>query len=132
MLFKSMIYLTKQQRSEQIIVTLTEKQTLAAPNYLFIFINRTDNTEVKFIKLFNQDTSAHKSRYNKFVIDTKHEFDDKLAGEWEYYIYETTHTNNLNPAQATSLLETGILRLNDNDTFAFTEYETTNTFKVRE
>lgn len=131
MLFISMIYLTKMQTSDEIIVTLTEKQTLAAPNYLFIFINRTDNTEAKFIKLNNQDISTHKERYNKFVIDTKHEFDNKLAGEWTYYIYETTHTNNLNPAQATSLLETGILRLNDNSIFEFTEYETNNTFKVR-
>ena len=131
MLFISMIYLTKQQTSEDIIVTLTEKQTLAAPNYLFIFTNRTDNTQVKFIKLFTQDISAHKERYNKFNIDTKHEFDDKLAGEWTYTIYETTHTNNLNPDQATSLLETGILRLNSNENFAFTEYETNNTFIVR-
>lgn len=131
MLFISMIYLTKQETSEQIIWTLTEKQTLAAPNYLFIFTNRTDNTQVKFIKLFAQDISVHKERYNKFDIDTKHEFDDKLAGEWTYYIYETTHTNNLNPAQATSLLETGILRLNSNANFEFTEYETSNTFIVR-
>lgn len=132
MLFIIMIYLTKQQRSDNIILTLTEKQTLAAPNYLFIFTNRSDNSEVKFIKLNNQDISAHKERYNKFNIDTKHEFDDKLAGEWTYQVYETTHTNNLNPAQATSLLETGILRLNDNTQFGFTEYETNNTFKVRE
>lgn len=130
MLFISMIYLTKGQTSD-VIVTLTEKQTLAAPNYLFYFINRTSNEVVKFVKLFASDISSHKERYNKFSIDAQHEFHNKLAGEWTYYIYEQTSANNTNPAQATSLLETGILRLNDSSNFAFTEYDTDNTFKVR-
>jgi hypothetical protein len=126
-----MIYLTKHQTSS-VILTLKEKQTLAAPNYLFYFVNRTSNEVVKFVKLNNADISTHKDRYNKFSIDAQHEIHNKLAGEWTYYIYEQTSQHNTNPAQATSLLETGILRLDDNSNFAFTEYDTDNTFKVRE
>jgi hypothetical protein len=59
-------------------------------------------------------------------------FANKLAGEWEYTIYQQTSTSNTNPALANGLLETGIMRLDESTTFGFTEYETTNTFKVRE
>lgn len=130
MLFIDMIYLTIGQTSD-VILTLTEKQTLTAPNYLFYFINRTSNDVVAFVKLNNTDASAHKDRYNKFSINAVTYFNNKLPGEWTYYIYEQASTTNTDPDQATGLLETGILRLNDNENFAFTEYETNNTFKVR-
>ena len=130
MLFISMIYLIKGQTSD-VIVTLTEKQTLTSPNYLFYFINRTSNDVVAFVKLNNTDTSAYKDRFNKFSINATTFFTNKLSGEWTYYIYEQASTSNLNPDLATSLLETGILRLSDSTTFEFTEYETNNTFKVR-
>jgi hypothetical protein len=130
MLFISMIYLTKGQTSD-VIVTLKEKQTLAAPNYLFYFINRSSNDEVAFLKLNNTDISTHKDRYNKFSINATTYFSNQLAGEWTYYIYEQASTSNLDPALAAGLLETGILRLDDSSTFEFTEYETNNTFKVR-
>jgi hypothetical protein len=125
-----MIYLIKGQTSD-VIVTLTEKQTLTAPNYLFYFINRTSNDVVAFVKLNNTDTSAYKDRFNKFSINATTFFTNKLSGEWTYYIYEQASTSNVNPNLATSLLETGILRLSDSTTFEFTEYETNNTFKVR-
>jgi hypothetical protein len=125
-----MIYLIKGQTSD-VIVTLTEKQTLTAPNYLFYFINRTSNDVVAFVKLNNTDTSAYKDRFNKFSINATTFFTNKLSGEWTYYIYEQASTSNVNPDLAASLLETGILRLSDSTTFEFTEYETNNTFKVR-
>lgn len=130
MLFSGMIYLTKGQSSD-VILTLTEKQTLAAPNYLFYFINRTSNDVVAFVKLNNADTSAHKDRYNKFSINAQTTFNGKLAGEWTYTIYEQTSSTNTDPNAATGLLEIGILRLDDSTSFGFTEYETNNTFKVR-
>lgn len=82
--------------------------------------------------LNNTDTSTHKDRYNKFSINAVTHFANKLAGEWEYEIYEQTSTSNTDPDLATGLLETGIMRLDESTSFAFTEYETTNTFKVRE
>jgi hypothetical protein len=125
-----MVYLTKGATS-QIILTLKEKQTLSAPNYLFVFTHRGSNVEVKFVLLNNQDTSAYKDRFNQFSIVTNTYFANYDSGEWEYEIYEQTSTTNTDPTLATGLLETGIMRLNDSTTFAFTKYQTTNTFIVR-
>lgn len=125
-----MIYLRK-GHTDSIVVTLTEKQTLTAPNYLFYFKQRTSNDVVAFVLLNNADTSAFKDRYNQFSINGETHFANELAGEWEYSIYEQTSSSNIDPANATGLLETGIMRLSDTDTFSYTEYETTNTFIVR-
>ena len=43
-----MIRLTKGD-TQNIILTLTEKQLLTNPNYLFVFTNRSANTEIKFV-----------------------------------------------------------------------------------
>lgn len=125
-----MIYLTKGDTSE-IILTLKEKQTLASPNYLFRFIHRSLNTEVRFVILNAADTSEHKDRFNQFSIVTNDYFETKEAGEWEYYIYEQVSNSNTNPSNATGLLEQGIMRLNDSTTFSFTKYQTSNTFITR-
>lgn len=125
-----MIYLRK-GHTDQVIVTLKEKQTLSAPNYLFYFKQRSSNDVVAFVLLNAADLSAYKDRYNKFSINGVTYFTSELAGEWEYTIYEQTSTTNVNPALATKLLETGIMRLSDTDSFNFTEYSTNNTFIVR-
>lgn len=125
-----MIHLTKGQ-TENVYLTLTEKQTLTAPNYLFRFVHRSLNTEVKFVLFNNADISAHKERYNQFSIVVNTYFTNKDSGEWEYFIYEQTSTTNTNPANTTSLLESGIMRLNESTSFTYTEYQTTNTFITR-
>jgi len=107
-----MIHFTKNTSSE-IVLTLTEKQTLTSPNYLFWFKSRGTNQEVKFVVLNNADTSSHKERYNEFTISVNTYFEDSPEGDWEYKIYEQTSTTNLNPSLATSLLEVGIMRLNN-------------------
>lgn len=125
-----MIYLTKGATS-QIVLTLTEKQTLTTPNYLFRFVHRSTNVEVKFVVLNAADTSAYKERFNQFSIVTNTYFQNSDSGEWEYFIYEQASTTNTNPASATSLLEVGIMRLTDSTTFSFTKYQTSNTFITR-
>jgi len=125
-----MVYLTKGVTSE-IILTLKEKQTLSSPNYLFVFTHRGSNVAVKFVLLNNQDTSLHKERFNQFSLVTNTYFANYDSGEWGYQIYEQTSSSNVNPANATSLLETGIMRLNDSTTFSFTKYQTNNTYIVR-
>jgi len=125
-----MIYLTKGATSE-IILTLKEKQTLTSPNYLFVFTHRGSNVEVKFVLLNATDTSTHKDRFNQFSLVTNTYFANYDSGEWEYEIYEQTSTSNTNPALATGLLETGIMRLNEATSFSFTKYQTSNTFIVR-
>lgn len=125
-----MIYLTKGATS-QIILTLKEKQTLSAPNYLFVFTHRGSNIEVKFVILNAADTSDFKDRFNQFSIVTNTYFGTQDSGEWEYQIYEQTSTTNTNPANATGLIETGIMRLNESTSFTYTKHQPNNTFIVR-
>jgi len=125
-----MIYLTKGSTS-QIILTLKEKQTLSAPNYLFVFTHRGSNIEVKFVILNAADTSSFKDRFNQFSIVTNTYFGTQDSGEWEYQIYEQTSTTNTNPANATGLIETGIMRLNESTSFTYTKHQPNNTFIVR-
>lgn len=101
-----------------IVVTLTEKQLLTAPNYLFIFTGRTTNTQVKFVLLNAADTSLYKDRYNKFSIDHTL-FTNAKVQDYNYNIYEQASNSNLDPTGLT-LLETGIMQLKQ-DTTIFTE-----------
>ena len=124
-----MIRLTKGQ-TQNIILTLTEKQLLTNPNYLFVFTNRSANTEVKFVRLNNTDISKYKDRYNEFSIVTNTNFSTALNGQYDYDIYEQTSTSNLNPT-GLNLLESGIMELVGTP-FNFTEYTTTDTYKIRQ
>jgi len=124
-----MIRLTK-GATQNIILTLTEKELLTNPNYLFVFTNRSANTEVKFVKLNNTDISQYKDRYNEFSIVTNTNFSTALNGQYDYDIYEQTSTSNLNPA-GLNLLESGIMELVGTP-FNFTEYTTTDTYKIRQ
>lgn len=125
-----MIYLTKGETNE-IILTLKEKQTLTAPNFLFMFVHRGTNNKVKFVKLNATDTSLYKERFDSFSIVTNTYFLNAQLGEWEYFIYEQTSTTNTDPSLATTLLETGIMRLQSSTDFEYTQYETNNTFITR-
>jgi len=124
-----MIQLTKGQ-TQYIYLTLTEKETISSPNYLFIFKNRSTNYEVKFVLLNNADTSAFKDRYNKFSIKVDKYFSSKPKGQYTYSIYQQTSTANTDPTGLT-LLESGIMWLNEAEE-VFTEYQTTDTYKIRQ
>ena len=124
-----MIRLIKGQ-TQNIILTLTEKQLLTSPNYLFIFENRSTNTDIKFVRLNNTDISAYKERYNEFTIVVNSFFNTALNGQYTYTIYEQTSTTNTNPT-GLNLLESGIMEL-EGTTISFTEYETTSTFTIRQ
>jgi hypothetical protein len=124
-----MIRLTKGQ-TQNIIVTLTEKQLLTNPNYLFIFTNRSANTEVKFVKLNATDISAYKDRYNEFSIVVNTYFASSLNGQYDYEIYEQTSTTNTNPA-GLNMVESGIMEL-VGTTLTYAEYNTNDTFTIRQ
>jgi len=124
-----MIRLTKGQ-THLVILTLTEKQLLTSPNYLFVFTNRSANTEIKFVRLNNTDLSVYKDRYNEFSIVTNTNFATALNGQYDYQIYEQASTSNLNPA-GLNMLESGIMEL-VGTAFEFTEYTTTDTYKIRQ
>lgn len=109
---------------------MTEKQLLTSPNYLFIFENRSTNTDIKFVKLNNTDISAYKERYNEFTIVVNTYFNTALNGQYTYSVYEQASPSNTNPT-GLNLLETGIMEL-EGTTISFTEYETTSTFTIRQ
>lgn len=124
-----MIRFTKGQ-TQNIILTLTEKQLLTNPNYLFVFTNRSANTEVKFVKLNATDLSLYKDRYNEFSIVTNTNFGSSLNGQYVYQVYEQASTSNTNPT-GLNLIETGIMELVGTP-FEFTEYSTTDTYTIRQ
>ncbi len=124
-----MIQLTKGV-TQFIYLTLTEKETLASPNYLFVFKNRSTNTEVKFVLLNAADVSLFKERYNKFSLKIDKYFSSKPKGQYTYSVYEQTSTTNQDTT-GLNLLESGIMWLNDAEN-VYTEYQTNDTFKVRQ
>jgi hypothetical protein len=123
------IRLTKGQ-TQNIILTLTEKQLLTNPNYLFVFENRSTNTEIKFIKLNNTDISGYKERFNEFSIVVNDYFDCSLNGQYSYFVYEQASSTNKNTT-GLNLLESGIMELSGT-TISYNEYETTSTFTIRQ
>jgi hypothetical protein len=123
------IRLTKGQ-TQNIILTLTEKQLLTNPNYLFVFENRSTNTEIKFIKLNNTDISGYKERFNEFSIVVNDYFDCSLNGQYSYSVYEQASSTNKNQTSL-NLLESGIMELSGT-TISYNEYETTSTFTIRQ
>lgn len=125
-----MINLTK-DTTAYIYLTLTEKELLTSPNYLFRFVNRSSNEEIKFILLNEDDISLFKERYNKFIIDVDLYFSsDSLNGMYVYEVYEQMSTTNTD-ITGLNMLESGIMMLTTPVTI-FTEYTTTDTYKIRQ
>jgi hypothetical protein len=124
-----MIQLTK-GATQFMYLTLTEKELLTNPNYLFIFTNRSSNVEVKFVLLNAADVSLFKDRYNKFSLVTNTYFGSSLIGQYDYQVYEQTSSSNTNPS-GLNMLESGIMMLNEADN-VYTSYQTTDTYKIRQ
>lgn len=124
-----MIVLTKGQ-IQNVYFTLTEKQTISSPNYLFVFEQRSTNTEVKFVLTNAKDLSSHKDRYNKFLLNVNQYFLSKLNGQYTYSVYQQTSATNTTTTGLT-LLESGIMMLKESEE-VYTEYSTTDTYKIRQ
>ena len=124
-----MIHLTKGQ-TNTIILTLTEKQLLINPNYLFVFTNRSSNNVIKFVVLNTSDLSLFKDRYNEFSIVTNTNFSSALEGQYTYEVYEQASTTNTN-ITGLNKLETGIMWLSGS-TMTYNQYNTTDTYTIRQ
>ena len=124
-----MIHLTKSE-TNTIVMTLTEKQLLTNPNYLFVFTNRSSNNIVKFVVLNASDTSLYKDRYNEFSIVTNTNFASALEGQYTYEVYEQTSNSNLN-ITGLNKLETGIMWLSGS-TLSYNQFTTTDTYTIRQ
>jgi len=66
-----------------IVLTLTEKASVASPIYLFELINQQTNNKVYFTA---EDESAHIERYNEFIVNIT----GIAPGNWDYNVYEGT------------------------------------------
>jgi hypothetical protein len=124
-----MIHLTKTE-TNTIVMTLTEKQLLTNPNYLFVFTNRSSNNIVKFVVLNASDVSLYKDRYNEFSIVTNTNFASALEGQYTYEVYEQVSTSNLN-ITGLNKLETGIMWLSGS-TLSYNQFTTTDTYTIRQ
>jgi hypothetical protein len=83
--------------TNNVVVTLTENSTVTNPIYLFMFTNQTSNVPYYFI---GTDTSAYKTRYNKFSIIEKvsantlnGEVTLGFKGYYNYKVYQTSLAN---------------------------------------
>ena len=110
-------------------VTLTERTTIAAVSYLFRFVQRTTNEEIRFVKTSADDLSAFPARYNEFAIDVDQLFCG-MIGEYQYCIYEQESASNVELDQTGALIEQGLARLNApaEDKFTFTAFAPNNTY----
>ena len=124
-----MIHLTKSE-TNTIVMTLTEKQLLTNPNYLFVFTNRSSNNVIKFVVLNASDISQYKDRYNEFNIVTNTNFATALEGQYTYEVYEQTSTSNTN-ITGLNKLETGIMWLSGS-TLSYNQFTTTDTYTIRQ
>jgi hypothetical protein len=124
-----MIHLTKGE-TNIIVMTLTEKQLLTNPNYLFVFTNRSSNNVISFVVLNASDTSLYKDRFNQFSIVTNTKFKNALEGQYTYEIYEQASTTNLD-ITGLNKLETGIMWISGS-TLTYNQYTTTDTYTIRQ
>ena len=113
-----------------LIMTLTESVSIDSPNYLFVFTHVLTKDVVAFVKLFTDDESLFKSRYNQFTINPSVLFSGKPPGEWHYKIYEQVSAVNINPALSGAILEYGKMILDRATEFAFAKYDAATTYKA--
>ncbi len=118
----------KKGNTETIVLTLTEKQTLVNPNYLFVFKSRMPEQIVSFVLLNAADTSLYKYRYNQFSLVVNNYFSNSPQGEWRYYIYEQSSATNKDETKTGGLLEEGIMRLNEAEAFSYVSYNVETEF----
>jgi hypothetical protein len=124
-----MIKFTK-GNTDQVYVTLTEKQTITSANFLFVFESRSTNEKVKFVLLGSADQSQYKSRFNQFAVVVNTYFADYDEGWYKYTIYEQASTTNVIEASAGAIVETGLMFLSDGQDVTTTKYNNPTTYKV--
>jgi hypothetical protein len=102
--------LINKNSSNEVVLTLSEKTSIASPTYLFEFINDATKETKLFI---SQDYSNNKERFNIFnIIETSTEVPltgrvSLSVGNWKYNIYQQTSTTNLVVANSGAKVENG-------------------------
>ena len=110
-------------------VTLTERTTIPSASYLFRFVQRATNREIRVVCRGTDDLSPYPSRYNLFAIDVDQIFCG-IVGEYQYYIYEQASASNTELDLTGALIEQGLARLNAqaDDQFTFKAYQPDNIY----
>lgn len=99
-----------------LILTLTEKVTIASPTFLFKFTNDLTRESVLFI---SANLSSYKDRYDKFLItETSGNINVSSGvinlnptGFWKYEIFEQSSPTNLLESATGSKIENGKLKV---------------------
>lgn len=99
--------------SNVVVLTLSEKISIASPNFLFEFIN--NQTQIKYYCI-SADLSLYPERYNKFTIVVKTTTPSPLVGEiqiplgdeYTYNVYEQVSSTNLDPS-GLNVVENGLM-----------------------
>jgi len=132
-IFINMILLTKGE-TQEIVLSLNEKVSIANPTFYFVFENDMTNESIAMVLT---DTSSYKARYNSFTLNTNTYFLNAKNGFWTYKVYGLTlpEWNNINTTwelltnvtwnllNDDELLEVGKMKL-VGDAFEFIQYET--------
>jgi len=99
-----------------IVLTLTEKVTLASPYYLMRCVSDGNLTEKAFI--LPSDQSIYQTRYNQFTVTestneilTSGTVSLNPSGWWTYYVYEQTSSSNLDYRLSTNTVPLEIGRM---------------------
>ena len=112
-----------------LILTLTEKVTIASPTFLFKLTNDLTRESVLFL---SANLSSYKDRYDKFLItETSGTINASSGviklnptGFWKYQIFEQASTSNLLESATGSMVENGKIKVIGTDT-TYTVYNPT-------
>ena len=113
-----------------LILTLTEKVTIASPTFLFKLTNDLTRESVLFL---SANLSSYKDRYDKFLItETSGTINASSGvinlnptGYWKYQIFEQASTSNLLESATGSMVENGKIKVIGTDT-TYTVYNPTS------
>lgn len=132
------IQLTKSSTNPNIALTLQEKVTLDSPYFLFEFQNVT--TRVKYYQIFTDvstpgDARTRSNLFNIEVVASSAGSNQIVlgpVGQYNYTIWEQESDSNLDPDNATGIVERGRMRLFDSEASIYIENDITVTYVVNE
>ncbi len=120
-----------------LVMTLTEKSTLTSPYYLMKLVNDTTR-ELKLFVLAS-DQSLYQNRYNEFVLTEVNSLGAEVltsgtvmlkpTGFWTYEVFEQSDPTNLHVENATTLVETGKVKVIGTDT-EYVEHQPPTSYKA--
>jgi len=115
-----------QGHDTDVVVTLTEKVTLANPFYLFVFTHETTKAVISMVLSSGDDLSLYTSRYNEFTFSASY-FLTAAVGKYTYQVFEQDNSYNI-ITTGLNEVENGKMDLNKATSFAFQTYTTATNY----